>query len=125
MSVKLNDSFTREFVKESEFEYIAPQAGSCSFSLLEVKKGPGSDFIGWLDLPVSYDRDEYARIKDVASRTFNVRCLCCQWHRRSYLEYTLAIEICKSHNYNALAKNTPKIYFAGNTISPSALVEHS
>lgn len=123
MSVKLNDSFTRGFVKESELEYIAPQA-EAALSLLKSKKGPGSDFVGWVDLPVSYDRDEYARVKDAALR---IRSMCSVFVvigiGGSYLGARAAIEFVKSNNYNALAKNTPKIYFAGNTISPSALAE--
>ncbi|HOQ15023.1 MAG TPA: glucose-6-phosphate isomerase, partial [Bacillota bacterium] len=123
MSVKLNDSFTRGFVKESELEYIAPQA-EAALSLLKSKKGPGSDFVGWVDLPVSYDRDEYARVKDAALR---IRSMCSVFVvigiGGSYLGARAAIEFLKSPNYNAMKKDTPDIYYTGNSISSTALAE--
>ena len=66
MSIKLNDKFLDGFVKESEIDYLQPFADN-AYDLLMSGKGPGSDFLGWVDLPNNYDKDEFARIKTTIS----------------------------------------------------------
>ena len=123
MSVTLNKKFASQFIKPHELDYIAPSA-EAALSLVKAKNGPGSDFLGWVDLPVNYDKDEFARIK-VAAEKIKGMCdvLVVIGIGGSYLGARAVIEYIKSNNYNALGGDTPEIYFAGNSISASALAD--
>ena len=123
MSIKLVDKFIGEFVSENEIKNMQTAADS-AFNLLKAKNGPGSDFLGWVDLPVNYDKDEFARIK-IAAEKIKKSCdiLVVIGIGGSYLGARAAIEFVKSPLYNDLVKDTPKIYFAGNNISTTALNE--
>ena len=86
--------------------------------------GAGNDFIGWVDLPVNYDREEFARIQKAAKKIqSDSQALVVIGIGGSYLGARAVIELLKSPNYNALAKSTPDVYFAGNGISGDALSE--
>ena len=61
MSLKLNDKFIQGFVNESEIDYMQPFADN-AYNLLMSGKGPGNDFLGWVDLPLNYDKDEFFQI---------------------------------------------------------------
>lgn len=112
------------FIQEHEvqaFEKIA-EAGKAE---LLSGKGQGSDFLGWVDLPVNYDKEEFARIKKAAekiqkdSEVFVVIGI-----GGSYLGARAAIEFLRHGFYNNLTKEqrkTPEIYYAGNSISSSYL----
>jgi len=80
--------------------------------------------LGWRTLPEDYDKEEFARIK-AAAQAIRESCdvFIVIGIGGSYLGARAAIEFCKSPYYNNLPKDTPDIYFAGNTISPSALEE--
>ena len=123
MSIKLNDKFLNGFVNESEIEYMQPFADN-AFDLLMSGKGPGNDFLGWVDLPNNYDKEEFARIK-IAAEKIKKSCdiLVVIGIGGSYLGARAAIEFIKSPIYNNLKKDTPDIYFAGNNISTTALTE--
>ena len=123
MSLKLNDKFIQGFVNESEIDYMQPFADN-AYNLLMSGKGPGNDFLGWVDLPLNYDKDEFARIK-VAAEKIKKTCdiLVVIGIGGSYLGARAAIEFVKSPLYNNLKKDTPDIYFAGNNISTTALNE--
>ena len=86
------------------------------------KTGAGNDFLGWIDLPENYDKEEFARIK-LAAKKIQKSCdiFVVIGIGGSYLGARAAIEFVKSPVYNNLKKDTPDIYFAGNSISPSAL----
>ena len=121
MSVRLNDRYVRGFVRDDEISKISHLA-EASFDLVKSGKGAGSDYLKWLDLPVNYDREEFARIRKTAKRIQK----CCDVFvvigiGGSYLGARAAIEFVKSPLYNNLKKDTPEIYFAGNSISSSAL----
>ncbi len=123
MTIKLSDQFTKEFIREDELEYIKP-AATAAHKLLMAKNGPGSDFLGWVDLPVNYDKEEFARIKAAAEKIKKSSdILIVIGIGGSYLGARAAIEFVKSPLYNNLKKDTPDIYFAGNNISPTALSE--
>ncbi len=123
MSLKLNDTFAKGFVGSDELSAIAPMA-NLAFSVLKSGKGPGSDFLGWVDLPVAYDKEEFARIKNAAERIKKSSdMLVVIGIGGSYLGARAAIEFVKSPLYNNLKKDTPDIYFAGNNISSTALTE--
>ncbi len=123
MELKLNEKFLDGFIGENEMAAIAPQA-ECAFETVMRHSGPGADFLGWLDLPLNYDKEEYARVKSAAAR---IRTMCdvlvVIGIGGSYLGARAAIEFVASPQYNALAKDTPKIYFTGNSISASAMRE--
>ena len=123
MSVKLNTKFLSGFVSDHEIQYMQP---SCrvAYDLLKSGKGPGNDFHGWVDLPVNYDKEEFARIKVAAEKIKkNSDILVVIGIGGSYLGARAAIEFVKSPLYNNLKKDTPDIYFAGNNISTTALTE--
>ena len=67
MSVKMNGRHLAKFVADDEFDAIFPQV-SLAHETLHGKTGPGSDFLGWVDLPVDYDKEEFARIKKAAAK---------------------------------------------------------
>ena len=86
--------------------------------------GAGSDFIGWVDLPVDYDKEEFARIQKAAKKIqSDSKALVVIGIGGSYLGARAVVELLRSPNYNALEKDTPDIYFAGNGISGEALSE--
>ena len=65
MSVKLNTRYLQGFVNDADVEAIAPEVDA-AVELLNSRTGAGTDFLGWLDLPVDYDKDEFERIKKAA-----------------------------------------------------------
>ena len=67
MAVTLNDRHLKEFVSKDEYASIAPQI-EASHKLLHDKTGLGNDFVGWVDLPVNYDKEEFDRIKKAAEK---------------------------------------------------------
>ena len=123
MAVRLNTKFCDAFVTKEQLEAIIPETEAARRTL-ESRSGAGSDFTGWLDLPLNYDKEEYERILKAADR---IRNSCDVFVvigiGGSYLGARAAIEFVKSPLYNALPKKTPDIYFAGNSISPTALSE--
>ena len=100
---------------------MAPAVRACA-EQLENKTGLGNDFLGWLDLPVSYPRDEFARIKEAAARIQKqCQALIVIGIGGSYLGARAALEFLRSPQYNELKKDTPNIYFAGNNLSSDHL----
>ena len=67
MSVTLNDKHLKEFVTCDDYTSIAHQI-EAAHHLLHDKTGLGNDFVGWVDLPVNYDKEEFARIKKAAEK---------------------------------------------------------
>lgn len=121
MAVKLNSKYLKSFVNQGELEAIAPQVQAAHLAIHE-KSGPGNDFLGWLNLPADYDREEFERIQDAAQRIRkNSQVLVVIGIGGSYLGARAAIELLHSQLYNDLASDTPKIYFVGNNISPAYL----
>lgn len=121
MAVKLNAEFLKPFVADHELEAIAPLV-SAAHKTLEDRNGPGSDFLGWVDLPVDYDKEEFARIKAAAER-IKKSCdvLIVIGIGGSYLGARAVIEALRSTLYNNLTKDTPDIYYVGNSINPTYL----
>ena len=123
MAVRLETKYANNFISETEILALQPHI-TVAHNLLHTGMGLGCDFLGWLDLPVNYDKEEFARIKAAAARikedtdVFIVIGI-----GGSYLGARAAIEFLKSNNYNAKKKDTPDIYFAGNSISGTQLSE--
>ena len=123
MSIRFDDKHLERFVSAHELENIAPQVKT-AHELLVNRTGPGNDFLGWIDLPVDYDKDEFARIKKAAEKIKkDSEVLIVIGIGGSYLGARAVIEALKSTLYNNLKKDTPEIYFAGNSISPTYLSE--
>ena len=93
--------------------------------VLVNKSGAGNDFLGWIDLPVDYDKDEFARIKAAAKKIqSDSEVLVVIGIGGSYLGARAAIDFLRHGFYNNVSKEirkTPEIYYAGNSISPSYL----
>jgi len=123
MSVKLNEKYLNGFVSPDEIKKIS-HITKAAYSVVKNRNGAGSDFLGWVDLPVNYDKEEFARIKAAAAK-INDMCdvFVVIGIGGSYLGARAAIEFVKSPLYNNLAGDTPEIYFAGNSISASALAD--
>ena len=91
---------------------------------LQEATGKGNDFVGWVNLPRDYDKEEYARIKAAAKKIqSDSKALVVVGIGGSYLGARSAIELICSNNYNLKKKDTPNIYFAGNGLSGDALQE--
>lgn len=121
MSVKFNASYSESIVSAADINNIAPKAVEAMNTLMSAT-GEGNDFLGWINLPKNYDKEEFSRIKKSAEYIKNnADVLVVIGIGGSYLGARAVIEACKSANYNLLAKDTPQILFIGNSISPSSL----
>ncbi len=121
MAIKLNDTYLKGFVSEDEYKGIQPALTAAHKTLTE-KSGLGNDFLGWASLPNDYDREEFKRIRAAAEKIKkNSEVLIVIGIGGSYLGARAAIEALRSSLYNSLKKDTPDIYFIGNTISPTYL----
>ncbi len=123
MSIKVNEQYLQSFIDPHEKEYMRPYI-EVAHDLLHAKKGAGNDFLGWLDLPLNYDREEYDRIKAAADKiSKQSSVLIVIGIGGSYLGARAAVEFINSPFYNSKKKDTPDIYFAGNNISSTYLKE--
>ena len=114
------------FVKENEVESMKKLALDAK-EVLVGKNGAGNDFLGWIDLPVDYDKEEFARIKKAAAKIQgDSEVLLVIGIGGSYLGARAAIEFLRHSFYNVVDKSirkTPEIYFVGNSIS-STYIKH-
>lgn len=123
MAIKLNSKYLKSFIAEHELEAMKAQI-SDAHNTIENRNGLGNDFLGWVDLPENYDKDEFERIKAAAERIKEkADILIVIGIGGSYLGARAAIELLKSPFYNNLKKDTPDIYFVGNNINPTYLQE--
>lgn len=124
MSIRFDYSYTG--IKEHEILYRLDQLKLADQILGELT-GPGSDFLGWLDYPSQYDRDEFDRIKEAAEKIKSTcDALIVVGIGGSYLGSKAIISALTSPFYNELAKEdrqAPKIYFAGQNLSGKYLEE--
>ena len=122
--VKFDYSKATQFVSEDDIKAIMPKAEEAKKTLVE-KTGEGNDFLGWIDLPVDYDKEEFARIKAAADKIKNdSEVLIVIGIGGSYLGARAAIEFLRHPFYNNAPKEvrkTPEIYYAGNNISSTYL----
>ena len=114
------------FVKDSEVEMMKKLALDAK-EVLVSKTGAGNDFLGWINLPVDYDKEEFARIKKAAAKIqSDSEVLLVIGIGGSYLGARAAIEFLRHSFYNVVDKSvrkTPEIYFVGNSIS-STYIKH-
>lgn len=123
MAIKLIDQYTLPFIQNDALSAMQAEVSAAHRTLTDGT-GRGNDFLGWRDLPIHYDRDEFARIKTAAEKIRrDSEILIVIGIGGSYLGARAAIEFIHSPLYNNLKKDSPDIYFAGNSISGSALRE--
>ena len=123
MAVTLNTNYLGSFITAEDFAGIKPQVETAA-KMLHDRNGLGNDFLGWLELPTNYDKEEFARIKAAAKKIqSNSDVLIVIGIGGSYLGARAAIEFLKSPFYNNMKKDTPDIYYVGNNINPTYLNE--
>lgn len=123
MALKLNTNYLESFVNKDELTGMKAQVETAAKTLHD-KTGLGKDFLGWVELPTNYDKEEFARIKAAAKKIQNNSdILIVIGIGGSYLGARAAIEFLKSPFYNNMKKNTPDIYYVGNNINPTYLNE--
>ncbi|MEA4966233.1 MAG: glucose-6-phosphate isomerase [Oscillospiraceae bacterium] len=117
--IRIDASRAAGFLKAGDLERAA-----AAHRTLQEKTGAGSDFLGWVDLPVNYDRAEFVRIQSAAAKIQRQsQVLLVIGIGGSYLGARAVIELLRSDRYNLLPKETPEIYFAGNNLSSDSLSE--
>ena len=123
MALKLVTKYADKFINSHELDAVRAQI-SAAHNTLVSKSGLGNDFLGWVDLPADYDKEEFERIKAAAKKIQEkADILIVIGIGGSYLGARAAIELLRSPYYNNLKKDTPDIYFVGNNISPTYLNE--
>ena len=109
----------KEFIDEKKLETYFEKAVQAK-KVLETKKGAGNDFLGWLDLPANYDKEEYERVKKASEKIKkNSDALLVIGIGGSYLGARAAIEFVSGTFHNIKKSGSPKVFFAGNSISSS------
>ena len=115
-----------KFISASEVASMESIVNNAKETLVS-KTGAGNDFLGWIDLPVNYDKEEFARIKEAAKKIqSDSDVLLVIGIGGSYLGARAAIEFLGHSFYNNLSKGqrkTPEIYYVGNSIS-STYIKH-
>ncbi len=118
--VRFDDSKAAPFIGAHEMDGMKVQAEAAKKVLLE-KSGAGNDFLGWIDLPINYDKEEFSRIQKAAEKIQkDSEVLLVIGIGGSYLGARAAIEFLRHSFYNIIpkeARKTPEIYFVGNSIS--------
>ncbi len=124
--VTFDYSKTSPFIQEHEMDSMKKITEQAKEELLG-REGAGNDFLGWLDLPVGYDKEEFDRILKAAEKIkSDSDVLVVIGIGGSYLGARAAIEFLRHNFYNMVPKDvrkTPEIYFAGNSISSTYLVQ--
>jgi glucose-6-phosphate isomerase len=120
---KINFDYSKvvgKFINEDELKNMQPQVDA-AHKMIQEKTGPGNDFLGWVDLPVDYDKEEFARIEKAAQKTkSDSDVLVVIGIGGSYLGAKAALDFLTHSFYNELNsedRDAPQIFFAGNNIS--------
>lgn len=121
-NIKLDLSKTKPFLGEKELEMIGSQV-QLAHQQLHGATGPGKDFLGWVNLPENYDRQEFAAIRQAAQRIIDSsEALVVVGIGGSYLGARAVIDLLNHSFFNQLNKSErryPQIFYLGQTISPS------
>lgn len=117
---------TKPYFKEHEFECLAPMVAH-AHKLLHTQTGAGNDFLGWIDLPVNYDKEEFVRIKKAAEKIRkDSEVLIVIGIGGSYLGSRAVIEML-SHNFSVVldkeTRKSPTILYCGNNISSTYMAD--
>lgn len=121
--ISLDLSKVSNFVSEREIANMKPLADTAA-NVLASGSGAGNDFLGWVDLPRDYDKEEFARIKKAAEKIRkDSEVLIVIGIGGSYLGAKAALDMLTDTFYNLKKKDTPQIFFAGNSISSTYLAD--
>ena len=100
MAIKFNSAYAKQFIRENDVKGLEAQVAA-AHGLVNDKTGLGNDFLGWVDLPVNYDKEEFARIKAAAAKIRkDTDILIVIGIGGSYLGARAAIEFLKGPFYN-------------------------
>ena len=125
-NIQFDYSKALSFAKQYEMDYMQDYVES-AHNMLHNKTGAGNDYLGWVNLPNDYDKEEFARIKKAAEKIrSNSDALIVIGIGGSYLGARAAIEMLSHSFYNTLDKNkrkAPAIFFAGNNISSTYMAD--
>ena len=123
MTLKLNDHYLQKFIRPEEYKNIQSSIDAAHKQLVE-RTGAGNDYLGWVDLPQNYDKEEFARIK-VAAEKIRTSCdvLIVIGIGGSYLGARAVIEFMNGQQYNQINGDAPNIYYAGRDISAASMNE--
>jgi len=125
-NISFNYSYALPFVKQDEILNMQPQI-SMAHELLHQKTGAGNDYVGWVDWPLNYDKEEFARIKQAAAKIIaQSDVLLVIGIGGSYLGAKAALEMLTHTFYNQLPaakRKTPEIYFVGHQLSAAYLAD--
>ena len=121
MSLCFDSSYAKDFIRENDIKGMLGQL-EAAHNAVNLKNGLGNDFLGWVNLPFDYDKQEFDRIKAVAKKIqSDTDVLLVIGIGGSYLGARAAIEFLKGPYYNNVRDGVPEIYFSGNSISGSTL----
>ncbi len=121
--IKFDSSKLTQFVHENELSEMQAMVNAANTELRDGT-GAGNDFRGWLNLPVDYDKDEFARIKKAAKKIqSDSEVLICIGIGGSYLGAQAAIEFLNSNFYGKEKNGMPTVVFCGNSLSGSYLYD--
>ena len=122
--VKFDYSLAENIISQDEVKAMEKIALDAKKVLVE-KSGAGNDFLGWIDLPINYDKEEFARIQAAAKKIqSDSEVLLVIGIGGSYLGARAAIEFLRHGFYNSVSKEirkTPEIYYCGNSLSGTYL----
>ncbi|MEG1742836.1 MAG: glucose-6-phosphate isomerase [Clostridia bacterium] len=119
--ITFNKNYATKFIDESKVKKLLPLLKSAD-EKIKNKSGLGNDFVGWIDLPENYDRDEVERIKTASKKIQkNSDIIIVIGIGGSYLGAKAALDFLKTPYYNSIKKDTPDIYFLGNSFSGEEL----
>ncbi len=114
------------YIKDTEVENMKDYV-AVAHKYLHEKTGVGNDFLGWVNLPMDYDKEEFKRIKKAAEKIrSDSDVLVVIGIGGSYLGARAAIEMLSHTFSNVLTKekrNAPLVLFAGNNISSTYMAE--
>lgn len=121
MSLCFDSSYAKDFIRENDIKGMLGQL-EAAHNAVNLKNGLGNDFLGWVNLPFDYDKQEFDRIKAAAKKIqSDTDVLLVIGIGGSYLGARAAIEFLKGPYYNNVRDGVPEIYFSGNSISGSTL----
>lgn len=125
-SITLDLSKITPFIDMTEIDCMEYMVRNAHYKL-HSKTGLGNAFLGWIDLPKNYDKDEFARIKEAAEKIkSDSEVLIVVGIGGSYLGSRAAIEMLTSNFHNMIDnenRKAPKVFYLGHNISPTYMVE--
>src|SRR5450756_1213124 len=124
--LKLDYSNAMSFLQESELDRLEPQV-ALAHQMLHARSGPGSGYLGWLDLPVRISHAELDRIRHAAHRIReSSEVLVVIGIGGSYLGARAAVEMLSpafSAEKGATARKAPQIVFCGQNLSAAYMAD--